>query len=159
MKTKKIWKSLILFFNIKVLFNIDVTFKKAGRFIDLETFIKEEDDQSFLKATVTPRLCFMNIPEFVKRYAIALYMIESQEIKDSFPWIYNPPRFAGSNEITQGSIERENFAKDYGGYMEMVYICATFEGVSPKVVFEYDTKYFLFWSEYLLRKKTVENLK
>jgi hypothetical protein len=151
--------SLLLFINIKVLFKIDVTFKKAGRFIDLETFIKEEDDKSFIKATVTPRLWFMAIPETVKTFAVALYMIESHEIKDSFPWIYNPPRFPSSGEITQGSIERENFANDYGGYMEMVYICATFEGVSPKVVFEYDTKYFLFWSEYLLRKKTVENLK
>jgi len=156
---KKILTSLLLFINIKVLFKIDVTFKKAGRFIDLETFIKEEDDQSFIKATVKRRIPFLKIPETVKTFAVALYMIESQEVRAGFDWVYNPPRFATSGEITQGSIEREKFAKDYGGYIEMVYICATFEGVSPKVVFEYDTKYFLFWSEYLLRKKTVEGLK
>ena len=156
---KQILKNLKLFLIIKILFKIDVSFKNAGRFIDLETFIKDEDDKSFCKATVKPRFLFLKIPEFVQRYAIALYLIESQEIKENFPWIYNPPQFANTNEITQGSIERENFSLTYGGYTEMVYLCCTFESVSPKIVFDYETKYFLFWSEYLLRKRTVENLK
>jgi hypothetical protein len=88
-----------------------------------------------------------------------LYIQESDELKANFPWIYNPPQFANTSEITQGSMERENFSLTYGGYTEMIYLCAIFESVSPKVVFDYDTKYFLFWSEYLLRKRTVENLK
>jgi len=157
--TKQVLKSLKLYFTIKVLFKIDVTFKNAGRFIDLETFIKDEDDAAFIKATVKPRLWFLKIPELVKRYAVALYMMEAEEVKSSFPWIYKPPQFASAGETTQGSIERQNFSLTYGGYTEMVYLCATFESVSPKVVFTYDTKYFLFWSEYLLRKRTVENLK
>jgi hypothetical protein len=144
---------------IKIFYKIDVSFKNAGRFIDLETFIKDEDDKEFIKATVTPRLWFLTIPEYVQRYAVALYIQEADEVKASFPWIYNPPQFANTSEITQGSMERENFSLTYGGYTEMVYLCAIFESVSPKVVFDYDTKYFLFWSEYLLRKRTVENLK
>jgi len=157
--TKQVLKSLKLYFTIKILFKIDVTFKNAGRFIDLETFIKDEDDAAFIKATVKPRLWFLKIPEFVKRFAVALYLQEAEEVKANFPWIYNPPQFANTSETTQGSIERQNFSLTYGGYTEMVYLCSTFEGVSPKVVFQYKTKYFLFWSEYLLRKRTVENLK
>ena len=148
-----------LYLTIKVLFRINVNFKKVGRFIDLETYIKEKDDASFLKATIKRNIPFIKIPEQVKTYAVALYMIESNEVKDRFPWIYNPPQFPNIGTTTQGSIERENFAKDYGGYMEMVYICSTFENTSPKKVFDWDTDYFLFWSEYLLRKRTVENLK
>jgi len=129
---------------IKIFYKIDVTFKNAGRFIDLETFIKDEDDDAFIKATVTPRIWFMTIPEFVRRYAVALYLIEAQEVKDNFPWIYNPPQFPSTGEITQGSMERENFSLTYGGYVEMIYLCAIFESVSPKVVFDYETKYFLF---------------
>jgi hypothetical protein len=156
---KQTWKSLKLFLIIKIFYKIDVSFNNTGRFIDLETFIKDEDDKEFIKATVTPRLWFLTIPEFVQRYTVALYIQEADEVKESFPWIYNPPQFANTSEITQGSMERENFSLTYGGYTEMVYLCAIFESVSPKVVFTYDTKYFLFWSEYLLRKRTVENLK
>jgi len=156
---KQTLKSLKLFLIIKIFYKIDVTFKNVGRFIDLETFIKDQDDKAFIKATVTPRLCFLTIPEYVQRYAVALYIQEADEVKASFPWIYTPPQFANTSEITQGSMERENFSLTYGGYTEMVYLCAIFEAVSPQVIFTYDTKYFLFWSEYLLRKKTVENLK
>jgi len=156
---KQTWRSLKLFLIIKIFYKIDVTFKNVGRFIDLETFIKDEDDEAFIKATVTRMFWFMTIPEYVKRYAIALYLQESDEVKSNFPWIYNPPQFANTGEITQGSMERENFSLTYGGYTEMVYLCAIFEAVSPQVIFTYETKYFLFWSEYLLRKRTVENLK
>jgi len=156
---KQTWKSLKLFLIIKIFYKIDVSFKNAGRFIDLETFIKDEDDKEFIKATVTPRLWFLTIPEYVQRYTVALYIQEADEVKSNFPWIYNPPQFANTGEITQGSMERENFSLTYGGYTEMVYLCSIFESVSPKVIFSYDTKYFLFWSEYLLRKRTVENLK
>ena len=156
---KQTLKSLRLFLIIKIFFKIDVTFKNVGRFIDLETFIKDEDDKAFIKATVTPRVWFLTIPEFVKRYTVALYLQEADEVKSCFPWIYDPPKFPSEGEISQGSMERENFSLTYGGYTEMVYLCAIFEAVSPQVIFTYDTKYFLFWSEYLLRKKTVENLK
>jgi len=156
---KQTWKSLKLFLIIKIFYKIDVSFKNVGRFIDLETFIKDEDDKSFLKATVTPRLWFLTIPNYVQRYAVALYLQEADEVKANFPWIYDPPKFPSEGEISQGSMERENFSLTYGGYTEMVYLCAIFEAVSPKVIFTYDTKYFLFWSEYLLRKRTVENLK
>ena len=132
---KQTWRSLKLFLIIKIFYKIDVTFKNVGRFIDLETFIKDEDDEAFIKATVTRMFWFMTIPEYVKRYAIALYLQESDEVKSNFPWIYNPPQFANTGEITQGSMERENFSLTYGGYTEMVYLCAIFEAVSPQVIF------------------------
>lgn len=143
----------------KLLYKIDTSFDKTGRFIDLETFIKNEDDASFIKMTVKPRLPFLKIPEKLKRFVIALYMIESEEFKKPYDWIYNPPNFNTGGATTIGSIERTNFATHYGGYMELVYICASFENTSPRNVFEWDTSYFLFWAEYLRRKRIVENLK
>lgn len=145
--------------NIKILFKIDVSFKKAGRFIDLETYIKDQDDEAFLKATVKSRLPFRKIPESVKTYAIALYMLESSEVKASFDWIYNPPSFPSVGEITQGTMERENFARHYGGYMELVYLCSGMNPQKWNEVFEWDTKKFLFLGEYLLRKRIVESIK
>ena len=143
----------------KLFFKIDTSFKKAGRFIDLESFIKDEDDELFIKMTVKPRLPFYKVPEILKRFAVALYLIESQELKERFPWVYNPPTFAGNNEVTTGSIERENFAKDYGGYVEMIYLCSNQDPTKWEEIYEWDTEKFLFVSEYLLRKRTVENLK
>lgn len=156
---KQIWKSLKFYLTIS-LFNIDVSFKTAGRFIDLENYIKEEDDEAFIKATVKPKLPWMKIPEKVKTYAVALYMIEANELKEdeTFKWIYNPPVFPSNAKITQGTIEREAFINTYGGYMEMVYLCCNQDPTKWEEVFEWDTKKFLFLSAYLLRKRTVENL-
>ena len=144
---------------IRLLYKIDVSFKTAGRFIDLETFIKDQDDDAFVKATIKPRLPWLKIPEKVKAFAVALYMIESDELKANYPWIYNPPSFPSNTEMTTGSIEREAFAKTYGGYMEMVYLCANQEVLNFDKVFEMPTEKFLFLSEYLIRKRIVENLK
>jgi hypothetical protein len=145
--------------NSRWLYKIDVSFKTAGRFIDLETFIRDQDDDAFVKATIKPRLPFLKIPEKVKAFAVALYMIESNELKANYPWIYAPPSFPNQSEITTGSIEREAFAKTYGGYMEMVYLCADQEVLKFDEVFKMPTEKFLFLSEYLIRKRTVENLK
>jgi hypothetical protein len=144
---------------IRLLYKIDISFKTAGRFIDLETFVKDQDDDAFVKATIKPRLPWLKIHEKVKAYAIALYMIESDELKQNYPWIYNPPSFPSSNEMSTGSIEREAFAKTYGGYMEMVYLCANQQVLNFDKVFEMPTEKFLFLSEYLIRKRIVENLK
>lgn len=144
---------------IRLFYKIDVSFKTAGRFIDLETFIKEQDDDAFVKATIKPRLPWLKIPEKVKAFAVALYMIESNELKQNYTWIYNPPSFPSNTEMTTGSIEREAFAKTYGGYMEMVYLCANQQVLNFDKVFEMQTEKFLFLSEYLIRKRIVENLK
>ena len=122
-------------------FLINTNFKKVGRFIDLETFIKEKDDDAFVKATVTRLIPFIKIPLKVKAFAIALYHLESIEVKDPFNWIYNPPVFPSSGgEITQGSIERENFALDYGSYMEIVYLIVTQFGEKFDDVLKWETK-------------------
>lgn len=155
---KQIWQSL-KFYLLTKLYKIDVSFKKAGRFIDLETFIRDENDEAFIKMTVKPRLPFLKVGEKIKTYAIALYIIETDELKQSYPWIYNPPQFISEGEITQGSIERENFAKDYGAYMEMVYLCSGMNPINWETVFDWETTKFLFLAEYLVRKRTVENLK
>ena len=144
---------------IRLLYKIDISFKTAGRFIDMETFIKDQDDEAFVKATIKPRLPWLKIPEKVKAFAVALYMIESDELKQNYPWIYNPPSFPSSNEMSTGTIEREAFAQTYGGYMEMVYLCANQQVLNFDKVFEMPTKKFLFLSEYLIRKRIVENLK
>ncbi len=156
--TKQTLRSLKFYINTK-LYKIDVSFKTAGRFIDLETFIKDKDDDNFIKMTVKPRLPFLKITEKIKAYAIALYLLESDEIKQDYPWIYNPPKFPNTGETTQGSIERENFAKDYGAYMEMVYLCSGMNPLKFDDVFKWETRRFLFIAEYLVRKRTVENLK
>lgn len=138
---------------------VNVGFKKTGRFIDLETYIKEQDDEAFTKATVTRLLPWMKISDKVKAFAVAWYMLEAQELKENYPWIFNPPKFPSTGEITQGSMERDKFVQDYGAYMEMVYICCKQDPMKSDIIFKWNTKKFLFWSEYLLRKRTVENLK
>lgn len=55
--------------------------------------------------------------------------------------------------------ERESFAEYYGVYTEMVYIICNGDIMKSDEVFKMNVHKFLFWAEYLLRKRRVENIK
>ena len=83
----------------------------------------------------------------------------SSEIKDRYEWIYNPPLRADSGAITQGSLDREEFAQHYGGYLEIIYLLTGGDFTKMDEVLEWDIDRFLFQGEYLIRKRIVENTK
>lgn len=76
-------------------------------------------------------------------------------------WIYNPPPIEEINSaITVGSVHRKEFLEHYGGYPEMVYsLLQSRVFKSKEEIYNSKTEEFLFWAEYLIRKKIVENIK
>lgn len=98
------------------------------------------------------RNCKLRFFAFYERAAV---------IKSKFVWIYNPPQIAEeSNGITAGSVHRKEFVDFYGGYPEMVYILLQNRIYKSKEeLYKSKTEEFLYWAEYLLRKRIVENIK
>ena len=90
------------------------------------------------------------------------YVKQLIDIRDSFEYIYNPPQspsVQSQDTNTIGNEYRAEFAVTYGGYVELVYLICTAFGYKPEECLQLKTQDFLFWGNYLLHKKFVENIK
>lgn len=152
---------------LKRKFRLNLDFK-AGRFIDADTFRGEGDELNMFKCLLVPKRRFWRpwsrykVEELSLReaqYALKEWKTFLEDIKLRYEYVYNPPFRAQVGETTQGTIERQAFADHYGGYAEMVYLIAGATNRDFQLVFNDELNYFLFWGEYLLRKRDVEILK
>lgn len=146
--------------------------KKAGEFIDLENWFKEisqlttgvDDEYS---ADIISKFFISLIGRLFEseeecKEVFEAYALEMQELKQGFEFIYNPPQLPSTTEQstpTIGDEYRKEFVEMYGGYVELVYLLCSAFGYKPNEVLEMKTQYFLFWANYLLHKKYVENIK
>ena len=60
---------------------------------------------------------------------------------------------------TQGSEERKDFVEYYGIYAELLYLLTKGDFTKSDIVLGWSMDRFLHQSEYLLRKRIIENLK
>lgn len=149
---------------ISMPYTIDLQFKTAGKFIDCDTFLKDEMIIEFLELVVKPKFFWQKVKIESLSIAqvetiISMYQEKVAPIKESHEWIYNPPIFGGNSEITQGTEERQDFADHYGGYIEMTYLIAGGNVSRFEEITNWSLDKFLFLGEYCLRKRVVENLK
>jgi len=150
---------------IKLPYKLDLTFKTAGKFIDCDTFLKDEQVLEFLELVLKPKNFWSKVDLSVLSIAQVEYIVGkfhevAAEIKEEHEWIYNPPMFAsGNSEITQGTEERQDFANHYGGYIEMTYLIAGGDVSKFDEITNWSLDKYLFLGGYCLRKRTVENLK
>jgi len=140
-----------------------ITERKTGDFIDLENYFSSMDgnEETIInffvlllgRMVTSEEECIEVITEYAK---------EVTAIKESFEFIYNPPSLPSSTEQsnpTIGDEYRKEFAEMYGGYVELVYLlCGSFK-YKPSEVLEMKLQDFLFWGNYLLHKKFIENIK
>ena len=144
-----------------------ITELKAGEFIDLQEYAKTLHENNTDSVNIiqkfylllngqmptTEKECF----EIIKDYAEQV-----EQVKESFEFIFNPPPLPStieSNLNTIGDEYRKEFAEMYGGWVELVYLVCTVLKYKPDQVLEMRTQDFLFWSNYLLHKKWVEQIK
>jgi len=131
--------------------------KKAGDFIDLENYFKTENWHNFF-VTLTGDIPRENTYEKILKD----YLAEVVELKEQYEWIYNPPQMPSNSEEqkqTYGMELRKEFAEHYGGYTELVYLICNSDITKVSKVMEMKTSEFLFWGEYLLRKRIIEQVK
>lgn len=146
-------------------YKLDLTFDNAGKFIDCDTFLKDNQVLEFMELVLKPKNFWTKVNVSKLSIAQIEYIISkfhevAAEIKEAHEWIYNPPIFSGGNsEITQGTEERQDFANHYGGYIEMTYLISGGDVSRFDEITNWSLDKYLFLGEYCLRKRTVENLK
>lgn len=151
--------------------------KKAGDFIDLCNLyndfsnvdleqVDKEDELNYSKKIET--FCLILKGRFFKNENEATEWFKEfvevlKEIRERYWWLFNPapiPTNLENNVDTYGSELRANFAEDYGGYTEIVYLlCISFNKMPKEILNEMNASEFLFWGEYVYRKKIIENIK
>jgi len=149
---------------ISMPYEIDLEFETAGKFIDCDTFLKDEMVMDFLELIIKPKYFWQTVKlETLSisqvNYIVSLFNEKVTPIKEAHEWIYNPPIFGGVSEITDGTEERQEFANHYGGYIEMTYLIAGGDVSKFETITNWSLDKYLFLGEYCLRKRTVENLK
>ena len=142
---------------------------KAGDFIDAQGYydmIVDEEIEEQERNNIADKFLVLllnrkyNNTDVVK--ATEEYIKQLIEIRDSFEYIYNPPQspsVQSQDTNTIGNEYRAEFAVTYGGYVELVYLICTAFGYKPEECLQLKTQDFLFWGNYLLHKKFVENIK
>ena len=149
-------------YKIKHSFKIDLN--KIGKFIDIDTYLKDNDIVELLNAITKPKYFWQKFnPEEASLATVETALMLSRQgvegIKANFEGIFNPPLSFNKEEVTAGSLERQEFSEHYGGYMEIVYMLLNGNFMDYESLMEWPTEKFLFFGEYLLRKRTIENIK
>jgi hypothetical protein len=142
---------------------------KAGEFIDAQGYydmiIREEIEPKERENIADKFLLLLLNRKYKNKEVVKItqeYIKQLIDIRDSFDYIYNPPQSPSvqSQETnTIGNEYRAEFAMTYGGYVELVYVICTAFGYKPEECLQMKTQDFLFWGNYLLHKKFVENIK
>ena len=79
-----------------------------------------------------------------------------------YPFIYKQDEELdddGDGEISLGMSEKDAFLAEYGAYTEIVYMIAQGDVLKTEEVFKMKAHKFLFWGEYLLKKRKIEDIK
>lgn len=141
---------------------IDLNKIRAGDFIDLDEWFSKMQDDERLIIDFLNLLCGDKIPtteegiiELINEYARQVV-----DIKETYTWLFNPPPIPSSveKEINNRYL-LEDFANDYTGYIEIIYLLCNGDMTKVEQVKEMPTQDFFFWGEYLFRKRYIENVK
>lgn len=137
--------------------------KRAGDFIDLENYFKEmvieTKEETVIKFF---ELLIGEVPtkESEIKEIILEYSKQITDIKDTFIWLYNPPQMPSNiNNEFKNKQHFEDFANDYSGYIEIIYLLCKGDFLKLDLVGQMKTQDFLFYGEYLVRKRFIENVK
>ena len=79
-----------------------------------------------------------------------------------YPHIYSTGIEDNNDEESNISLfqnsEKEDFTEDYGGYLELIYLITNGDLLKANSVYEMPAHEFLFYCQYLLRKRKIENM-
>jgi len=144
-----------------------ITELKAGEFIDLQEYAKSLQKESEDSVDIIEKFYLLlngQMPKTEKECfeIVEDYAIQIEQVKEDFEFIFNPPPLPSTIENQLNSIGdeyRKEFSEMYGGWVELVYLISTVFQYKPDEVLEMRAQDFLFWGNYLLHKKYVENIK
>ena len=137
---------------------------RAGDFIDLDNYFREIIEEDYSNIEKFYLLLLEELPSSEKEYSDVMqdFINQMTSIKEDYAWIFNPPQMpteAEQKHQTIGDEYRNEFAQDYGLYTEIIYLLSKADPLKVPEVMQMKCEDFLFWAEYLLRKRFVENIK
>lgn len=137
---------------------------RAGDFIDLDNYFREIIEEDYSNIEKFYLLLLKELPKTEKDYSDVMqeFINEMASIKEEFIYIFNPPQIpteAERRQLTIGDEYRKEFAQDYGLYTEIIYLISKADPLKVAEVMQMKCEDFLFWAEYLLRKRFVEQIK
>lgn len=132
----------------------------AGDFIGLDKYYKELTEQ----VTESTALKFFELlkvsptTEDDVMQVFKEFQDQLLEIKETYIWIYNPPQVIPSSikEQPKNLHLIKEFEEDYSGYIELIYLLCSGDMLKFGDVMQMKTADFLFWGEYLIRKRIIE---
>jgi len=144
-----------------------ITELKAGEFIDLQEYAKSLQKESEDSVDIIEKFYLLLNGQMPKTEKECFEIVEDyarqiEQVKEDFEFIFNPPPMPSTIESQLNSIGdeyRKEFAEMYGGWVELVYLISKGDPMKHLEVMEMRTQDFLFWGNYLLHKKFVENIK
>jgi len=131
---------------------------RVGDFIDLENYLVDENFEAFVKLYLNKN----NLESFYiedLKAVLLKYRKESEALKERFPNVYNPQSYGLPGEQTQGSELRREFAEEYTGYMMMLDLICVGDFTKSDQVLDWETDKFLHFAGYLMKRKSIENIK
>ena len=138
-----------------------ITELRAGDFIDLDNYFREIIEEDYTNIEKFYLLLLESDKEDIEA-VMTEFINQMTEIKETYIWIFNPPQMptdAEQRQPTAGDSYRQEFAQDYGLYTEMIYLMCKGDVLKVDELMHMKCEQFLFWGEYLLRKKIVESIK
>lgn len=159
---KREWTECIDEFNqliqevVKVKLNLDFESKEAEYFIIADTYLSMSNLVSLFN-----HLTGKNEKSISVSLAIATkneFLQSVEHFKEKYEWIYNPPILPGVNKHTIGRQLRNEFVQDYGVYAEITYLLSNGNALKFDEVNKMKLSDYLALGEYILRKKSVENV-
>lgn len=137
---------------------------RAGEFIDLDNYFREIIEEDYTNVEKFYLLLLDELPKDEQGYSDVMqeFIKEMTSIKEEFSWIFNPPQMpteADQKQPTIGDEYRKDFAQDYGLYTEIIYLLSKGDPLKVDEVMKMKCEDFLYWAEYLLRKRFVEAIK
>ena len=138
-----------------------ITELRAGDFVDLDNYFREIIEEDYTNIEKFYLLLLESDKEDIEA-VMTEFINQMTEIKETYIWIFNPPQMPTETEIRQptaGDGYRQEFSEDYGLYTEIIYLLCISFGFKPNEVLQMKCEEFLYWGEYVIRKRIVENIK
>ena len=83
----------------------------------------------------------------------------TEEWKERFYYIFNPPQYGMPGEETQGTMIRKDFVEEFGNWVVLTDLVCHGDITKYREVEKWNIIDFLFWTNYLSGQKIVEGVK
>jgi hypothetical protein len=127
-------------------------------YVDLKRYFAQEDYINFCRIFVKIKwwqvVYIHNTGPLLEEYAR-----QTQELTERYYYIFNPPIYGEPGKETIGSELRNDFVLEFGNDVVIVDKICKGKIVDYKMVEQWKTSEVLFWANYLVGQKIVEDVK